>query len=453
MRVRAITRRFRVASAVETMRRRLAWTAGITLLEIAFLIGSVDPGLAVTIEASGSFNFLDVRSPNTAGLATGSRVSFGLTNVTPNPRSHGDFGTTVTATQGALTVPLTYIDSPASPNQFFGSTSCPSPCGVSAPPPPSLQGAWQFTIANPNSSNSPVTVTSPTLGAVTAPDFVSSMSIGPGPTPNQPVLQWAYPSTGGFGSAAIQIFDLDDRITPGGSARLIFENFNIPLAQQSFTIPAAFPGAPGGLQPGVRYSVAIQLDDRRANGSLEARSRSFFDFTLPEAGAPTAFLPTVGPDGVYRFQIDGIVAGETIFIDPSVAVGYDYAVADGDPNFASVILPNVGDGIFDVLVGGAHNVVLAGQQFFFPLGGADAFGVRGIEVSAGLDPLDVTAFVTGLTFTTDGSFNGTMTPVTVFVPDGTVPEPSGIVLLVTGVLGLGIAALGRRGRHSRRPAT
>ena len=127
------------------------------------------------------------------------------------------------------------------------------------------------------------------------------MSIAPGPTPAQPVFQWQYPAPGTFDSVSIQIFDLDDPIQPG-SARLIHNQPNIPLAQQSLVVPAVLSGG-GTLQPGVRYSVAIQLDDRRADNSLQARSRAFFDFQLQPAGAPAAFLPTVGPDGVYNFTL------------------------------------------------------------------------------------------------------------------------------------------------------
>ena len=39
-----------------------------------------------------------------------------------------------------------------------------------------------------------------------------------------------------------------------------------------------------------------------------------------------------------------------------------------------------------------------------------------------VDPADSSAFVTGLTFVTNGSFTGTMTPITTIV--STVPEPS-----------------------------
>lgn len=41
-------------------------------------------------------------------------------------------------------------------------------------------------------------------------------------------------------------------------------------------------------------------------------------------------------------------------------------------------------------------------------GGVDRFQVLGIEASVGLDPFELTAFVTGLTFVANGTFNGTM---------------------------------------------
>jgi len=71
---------------------------------------------------------------------------------------------------------------------------------------------------------------------------------------------------------------------------------------------------------------------------------------------------------------------------------------------------------------------------FDPSDGIDKFSVRGIEESAGLDPNDVTAFITGLTFTDDGVFSGTQTPIAVEV--ASVPEPSTYLLLGLGMLGL-----------------
>ena len=138
------------------------------------------------------------------------------------------------------------------------------------------------------------------------------------------------------------------------------------------------------------------------------------------------------------------------FIDPLVAVGYDYAIGAGDPKFASVLLPNVGDGQYtlDYTDGtGAQTVPLGhDSQYFFGEGGVAAFRVTCIETDAALDPNNVTAFITGLTFVNAGSFTGTMTPLTVFV----VPEPQTYALMLLGLAGL--TGIARRRQMRGRPA-
>jgi hypothetical protein len=148
-------------------------------------------------------------------------------------------------------------------------------------------------------------------------------------------------------------------------------------------------------------------------------------------------------NGSYQFNLS-VVPGRTNYIDPELAVGYDYQIGDGNPNFLSVNLPDaIGDGLYDLYgfdVGGnetlfAHN--WDGHDVYtFAAGGVSKFRVLGIETSAGLDPTNTTAFVTGLTFAGKGEFTGTQTPITVAVE---VPEPPALALVALALVGAGVA--------------
>lgn len=158
----------------------------------------------------------------------------------------------------------------------------------------------------------------------------------------------------------------------------------------------------------------------------------------PGSGGPTVFLPTVDSVGVFNFNMS-VLANQFVIIDPIVATGYTYNVGAGDPNFAALRLPSLGDDIFslsyvDSITG--QNVfltLLAGELFLFPTGGVDGFVVTGIETALGLDPGDVTAFMAEVAFTSDGTFTGNMTPITQLVSDQSVPTPAPLVLM-TGAL-------------------
>jgi PEP-CTERM motif-containing protein len=57
-------------------------------------------------------------------------------------------------------------------------------------------------------------------------------------------------------------------------------------------------------------------------------------------------------------------------------------------------------------------------------------------------PGDTTAFITGLTFESDGMFTGTQTPITEAV--AAAPEPSSAALFASGLLGLRLLRRRRR---------
>jgi hypothetical protein len=294
--------------------------------------------------------------------------------------------------------------------------------------------------------------------AVVAAPFPETVTIsGSGTTPT---IAWQVPA--GFNPDAIRINIFDKTKTNlQGVADIPFST-NVAGSARTFSVP---PSA--GLQINTPYVFNLQLIETRdsttstgnPNSNIARRSSSFFDFTaLPSGAPPQILLPTVGPapdpgtglGPTYQFTARGIKSGQAIFIDPLVAIGYKYAIGAGNPSFASVTLPAVGDNIFTLsyLLGGNPILqqIIANAQFFFPSGGVSAFDVTGIETSAMLDPNNVTAFITGLTFVADGDFTGTMTPLIEDVPLGAVPEPATLLLFGTTAAGLGLARWRQRRR-------
>lgn len=79
----------------------------------------------------------------------------------------------------------------------------------------------------------------------------------------------------------------------------------------------------------------------------------------------------------------------------------------------------------------------AGELFAF-VPGTQRFMIQGIEESAGLDPNDPLAFVTGFQFDRVGELQVVQTPLVTTV----VPLPGALLLLVSG-MGV-LAARGRR---------
>lgn len=199
-------------------------------------------------------------------------------------------------------------------------------------------------------------------------------------------------------------------------------------------------------EEGVPYELRIETihyDGSRTISKQINRSSTYANFTKLPPGTDPVVLPTLDVNGVFNFDFE-VVAGESVTIDPFVAIGYDYAVGAGDPLFASVLIPMdlTITGLYELIVGGVSHDLLPNTLFNFASGGVESFRILGIDPAYMLDPADTTAFMTQLTFTDNGRFTGTMTPIT-----ESVPEPTTFALI-----GLGLAGIGYRRHGSRKAA-
>ena len=217
------------------------------------------------------------------------------------------------------------------------------------------------------------------------------------------------------------------------------------------------------LQLGKLYALELQVQDTRnntANGAFPnvlSQSRTLLNFTIGGTQTAPQFLPIVdltGPAPVYRFEGVPVIAGQTVLIDPDVAVGYDYQVAVGNPLFRSVTLPTgVGDGMFGLwLWDGTQWVdtelaLAGGVEHLFRGMGLDRFRITGIEPEAGVNPYVAGSFTTGISFTDSGRFDGTMTALITTV----VPEPASAVLAALGLVVV-LAVRRRRNQRNRSPS-
>jgi hypothetical protein len=380
--------------------------ASEVILAIGVLIPVVLSGIVVAapVTITDTSVFRDIRGPNTVDFGEGDLIVLGATVFPEDSIVRAGIGLNGNACPTPL--PINTIPGVCRVRELLFRGDLPGRFSRTIPFDPTLTGSWRIEAFNgPDSA----TATTNVLGITEALPFARNAKIeGIG---LEPTISWTLPSTAGpFTDVLIGLFDDDSnfRLLIDGSLLV-----PIPLNMTSFTFP------PGLLEDGKKYVIRVVVDQRVSGIGSINRATTFINFVPLRPGDPSSVLmPTVKDvAGVptYFFDID-VQSGAAIFIDPPVALGYDYEIGPGNPHFESVLLPEVGDNIFDIYLWNGskyvfHASIGAGLEYKFPPGGVDRFRVLGIEASAGLDPNNVVAFITGVTFVSDGQFTGTMTPI------------------------------------------
>lgn len=203
-------------------------------------------------------------------------------------------------------------------------------------------------------------------------------------------------------------------------------------------------GAVGASQTllGSGTSNVLTLNQR---SNINKPGRWYFPFrdgAAPGTTRENPLLPDVQEDG-WHFQYTTTQVEEIVWSDPEVVFGYDYSV-ENDINFRSFILPVLGDNSYELWLGDASNPVyiadiIGGSEYFFSdLGfdsGVDFFRIQDVDLDLGIDPNDVTAFVTGLTFMEAGQLQWVQSPLSIDTDQPTpVNEPkiSAVLLFIVG---------------------
>ena len=133
------------------------------------------------------------------------------------------------------------------------------------------------------------------------------------------------------------------------------------------------------------------------------------------------------PTFYFDIPVQDVQPGETIWIDPVIAVGYTYEITGAE--FQSVTAPSLAsvadlDG-YQLSYDGNIFTLLAGETHTF-LTPVTAFELLGIDTSLGLDPLNPLAFPLGVSLTNvapQGGVTIAQTPITFDTDPSTPPTP------------------------------
>lgn len=402
---------------------------------LATLFAGHAPWAGAVLTVDQVFNQREMWGPSSLYGPARDLIVFGAIEVQPNGNSgtSGTFEQLNTTTGTLFQGPMQFTPFSQFPNAFGG----PVPAYESG-----LTGSWKLSFTN-GAEN--VVVFTPSIGTAPPPAAPVGLKISGNGTLT-PTLSWGYPVGSTATSSSITIYDRE-----AANPDIIHVDF-FPNTVTTYTLPPTLSSGKA-LEFGHQYTFSVESNDNRLDGSYRARGFSFVDFVLQEGNsASDLYLPQSVPDsnfpagGYYQFSGVPVSADVAVNIDPDAAIGYEYDLGAGDPLFKTVKLPAaVGDGKYDIYVlqGGVWTLLAAdvpgGEAYAFGAG-VTKFRVLGIEESANLDPFDTTAFVTTLTFASNGTFNGRMIPLL-------VPEPETYMLLFAG---LGILAFAVRHRSRAR---
>lgn len=257
-------------------------------------------------------------------------------------------------------------------------------------------------------------------------------------------IDWTYSvSTASAQLDAVEVF-----LTTGNVS---IESDELPQVDTSWTPDD--PLAPGGWVVGISngHSPRIVADGIGGpitgdpwvleNGdwlALDSVDRA--SFVVAGSAPGNALLPIDTSDG-FLFEFGVVDITELVFVDPLFATGYEYIINSG-PNFTSVLPPaGIGDNLYDLWLFDTLIMdyidsgidLIGGNAYSFATDGVDRFRIQGIETSALLDPTDVTAFVTGLTFLSPGTVEMRQIPITTDIDAESVPEPTAFFLFSIGL--------------------